>query len=63
MYEDSLSTCSGFNYSPGPTAPLHWVEECILSLSPKDSLERQKILVGINFYGYDYSTVGMEGLL
>ena len=51
-----------FFCSPGPVAPLHWIKECVLSLVPDDqSPNRKKILVGLNFYGYDYTSSGMEG--
>ncbi len=48
--------------SPGPVAPLHWIRDCILSLVPEEgSSNRKKLLVGMNFYGYDFSSAGMEG--
>ena len=46
--------------SPGPVAPLHWVQECVQSLAPNDSPLRKKILVGLNFYGYDFGASSME---
>lgn len=33
------------------------MEECVESLDP-DSLNRDKILLGLNFYGNDYSMTG-----
>ena len=42
---------------PGPNAPLKWMETCVENLDP-DSLNRQKILLGLNFYGNDYSISG-----
>ena len=48
--------------SPGPVAPLHWIQDCVLSLVPdSQSPNRNKILVGLNFYGYDFTSSGMEG--
>ena len=46
--------------SPGPTAPIHWMEECVLGLAPEPSVMRQKILLGLNFYGYDFTSSGMD---
>ncbi|XP_006893413.1 PREDICTED: chitinase domain-containing protein 1 [Elephantulus edwardii] len=40
---------------PGPNAPLSWVRACVQILDPK-SKWRSKILLGLNFYGMDYST-------
>ncbi|XP_027622491.1 chitinase domain-containing protein 1 isoform X2 [Tupaia chinensis] len=39
---------------PGPNAPLSWVRACVQVLDPK-SKWRSKILLGLNFYGMDYS--------
>ncbi|XP_036137017.1 chitinase domain-containing protein 1 isoform X3 [Molossus molossus] len=39
---------------PGPNAPLSWVRACVQLLDPK-SKWRSKILLGLNFYGMDYS--------
>ena len=49
--------------SPGATSPIDWVRECVLSLAPEPSPQRNKILLGLNFYGYDFSTSDMEGIL
>ncbi|XP_060014127.1 chitinase domain-containing protein 1 isoform X1 [Lagenorhynchus albirostris] len=38
----------------GPSAPLSWVRACVQVLDPK-SKWRSKILLGLNFYGMDYS--------
>lgn len=44
---------------PGPNSPLPWMKACIQSLTPKNSSPiRKKILLGLNFYGYDYSVDG-----
>lgn len=48
-------------FSPGPNSPMEWVEECVLSLAPELSPQRQKILLGLNFYGYDFTSSGMDG--
>ncbi|XP_045414501.1 chitinase domain-containing protein 1 isoform X2 [Lemur catta] len=40
---------------PGPNAPLSWVRACVQVLDPK-SKWRSKILLGLNFYGVDYSS-------
>ncbi|XP_076159674.1 chitinase domain-containing protein 1 [Alosa pseudoharengus] len=42
---------------PGPSAPLHWMQDCVLQLDPH-SQWRQKILLGLNLYGLDFSTQG-----
>ncbi|XP_048257205.1 chitinase domain-containing protein 1-like isoform X2 [Haliotis rufescens] len=40
---------------PGPNSPLVWVRECVETLSPPDSAQyRDKILLGLNFYGNHY---------
>ena len=46
--------------SPGANSPIDWVEEVVLSLSPSVSLARQKILLGLNFYGYDFTGSDMS---
>jgi spore germination protein YaaH len=43
---------------PGPTAPLSWVTQNVLRLLPPDHRTSgnqlgHKILMGINFYGYE----------
>ncbi|VDN09477.1 unnamed protein product [Dibothriocephalus latus] len=42
-------------YMPGPNSPIKWVRECVELLAPSGSKSdlRSKILVGLNFYGYD----------
>ena len=44
---------------PGPNSPLTWVRSCVEKLVPdsEDPL-RSKILLGLNFYGYDYTPMG-----
>ena len=41
---------------PVPVAPLSWVRDCVVSLVPEKSEKRQKILLGLNFYGYSYGS-------
>ncbi|XP_074741427.1 chitinase domain-containing protein 1 isoform X3 [Strix uralensis] len=45
---------------PGPNSPLPWVRACVQVLDP-DSRWRNKILLGLNFYGMDYSALGASG--
>ncbi|KAM6961011.1 chitinase domain-containing protein 1 [Aplochiton taeniatus] len=47
---------------PGPSSPLPWIKECVLTLSPNTKW-RQKILLGLNLYGMDFSTQGAEPIL
>ncbi|XP_063053329.1 chitinase domain-containing protein 1 isoform X2 [Engraulis encrasicolus] len=42
---------------PGPSAPLPWMRDCVLQLDPQGQW-RQKILLGLNLYGLDFSTQG-----
>jgi chitinase domain-containing protein 1 len=41
----------------GANSPLKWVEKNIKALSTKKN-ERYKFLMGLNFYGYDYTSTG-----
>ncbi|XP_064480298.1 chitinase domain-containing protein 1-like [Ornithodoros turicata] len=44
---------------PGPSSPISWVRKCVEMLSPDQSNSvRKKILLGLNFYGYDYTSTG-----
>ncbi|XP_013787202.1 chitinase domain-containing protein 1-like [Limulus polyphemus] len=44
---------------PGPNSPVPWMKKCVEHLVPnKNSADRKKILLGLNFYGYDYTSVG-----
>ncbi|XP_075283010.1 chitinase domain-containing protein 1 isoform X3 [Opisthocomus hoazin] len=60
---DSFSLMT-YDYStpqrPGPNSPLPWVRACVQVLDP-DSKWRNKILLGLNFYGVDYSALGTSG--
>ncbi|CAH1247963.1 CHID1 [Branchiostoma lanceolatum] len=42
---------------PGPNAPLDWVKACVLILDPEGA-HRHKILLGLNFYGNDFTGGG-----
>jgi len=59
----SLMTYDFSNPSrPGPNAPIGWVRSCIEALAPnKGDPIRKKLLVGLNFYGFKYSTKGNGG--
>lgn len=43
---------------PGPNAPIQWIKMCIENLVPEMNEQRKKILLGLNFYGNDYSGTG-----
>ncbi|XP_076325892.1 chitinase domain-containing protein 1 [Tachypleus tridentatus] len=44
---------------PGPNSPVSWMKNCVEHLVPdKNSADRKKILLGLNFYGYHYTSVG-----
>lgn len=44
---------------PGPNSPLTWIQNCVERLVPESSDPlRSKILLGLNFYGYDYTPMG-----
>lgn len=42
---------------PGPNSPIQWVRKCVETLDP-DGYHRSQILLGLNFYGYDYTSDG-----
>jgi len=42
---------------PGPNSPLGWVRRCVETLDP-DRTSRSKILLGLNMYGFDYTSQG-----
>ncbi|KAK6626443.1 hypothetical protein RUM44_008916 [Polyplax serrata] len=61
-YVDFFSLMT-YDYSnpqrPGPNSPINWVKKCVLSLVPDETAEkRSKILLGLNFYGNDYTISG-----
>lgn len=44
---------------PGPNSPLTWARDCVEKLVPHaDDPRRSKILLGLNFYGNDYTPMG-----
>ncbi|XP_021355543.1 chitinase domain-containing protein 1-like [Mizuhopecten yessoensis] len=41
---------------PGANSPIDWVKDCVEALVPKeDPISRSKILLGLNFYGNDFT--------
>lgn len=61
-YVNSFSLMS-YDYSsvqkPGPNAPLYWIKRCVEYLIPDEfDPKRRKILIGLNFYGYIYTSEG-----
>lgn len=49
---------------PGPNSPLDWARQCVETLVPKkDDPRRSRILLGINFYGYNYTPEGGGAIL
>ncbi|MBN3294952.1 CHID1 protein, partial [Amia calva] len=42
---------------PGPSAPVSWVRSCVEALDPQ-ARWRHKILLGLNFYGMDFTQQG-----
>ena len=42
---------------PGPNSPIKWIRKCVETLDP-NNYHREKILLGLNFYGYDYTSEG-----
>ncbi|CAG0912393.1 unnamed protein product [Notodromas monacha] len=46
--------------NPGPNSPVGWAESCVRNLCPDELGKdcRDKLLMGINFYGYDYTPTG-----
>lgn len=44
---------------PGPNSPINWIKLCVESLVPDPNDKRRgKILLGLNFYGNDYTVSG-----
>ncbi|KAH0567141.1 chitinase domain-containing protein 1 [Cotesia glomerata] len=49
---------------PGPNSPLEWARECVEKLVPDDDdPKRSKILMGLNFYGNNYTPDGGGAIL
>jgi len=46
-----------FSNRPGPVAPIEWVVACVMHLLSPDSrgVFNNKVLLGLNFYGYDFT--------
>lgn len=44
---------------PGPNAPVSWIRKCVKTLvHDKNDPKRAQILMGLNFYGYNYTPDG-----
>lgn len=48
---------------PGPNGPIDWVRECVELLVPQEGPKRSQILLGLNFYGYNYTPQGGGAIL
>lgn len=46
--------------SPGPIAPLWWVNEVVIYM--QDNIEREKILLGLPTYGYNWAKTGTTAI-
>lgn len=59
-YVDYFSIMT-YDYSsperPGANSPIKWIQKCVESLTPTKS-DRAKFLIGLNFYGYQYTSTG-----
>lgn len=66
LWEDvsyfSLMTYDYSSYErPGANSPLYWMKNVVLHISPDYVKEKRvKILLGLNFYGYDFQPNGGE---
>lgn len=40
--------------SPGPIAPIKWVAQVVNALDVTDVEAKKKIMLGLNFYGFDF---------
>ena len=47
---------------PGPNSPIQWVRKCVENLDPQ-RFYRSQILLGLNFYGYDYTSEGGQPIV
>ena len=47
---------------PGPNSPIHWAKQCVENLDPQ-RFYRSQILLGLNFYGYDYTSEGGQPIV
>ncbi|XP_076243038.1 chitinase domain-containing protein 1 [Calliopsis andreniformis] len=48
---------------PGPNSPIDWIRECVKLLVPEEGPKRSQILLGLNFYGYNYTPQGGGAIL
>ncbi|XP_076669932.1 chitinase domain-containing protein 1 isoform X3 [Andrena cerasifolii] len=48
---------------PGPNSPIDWARECVELLVPEGGPKRSQILLGLNFYGYNYTPQGGGAIL
>ncbi|XP_033334518.2 chitinase domain-containing protein 1 isoform X2 [Megalopta genalis] len=48
---------------PGPNSPIDWATECVELLVPEKGPKRAQILLGLNFYGYNYTPEGGGAIL
>lgn len=67
LYEDvsyfSLMTYDFSTYQrPGANSPLYWMRQVVLHICPEQE-KRGKILLGLNFYGYDFTPEGGEAVV
>ena len=47
---------------PGPNSPIKWIQNCVQALDPQE-FYRSQILLGLNFYGYDYTSEGGQPIV
>lgn len=67
LYDDvsyfSLMTYDFSSYQrPGANSPLYWMKKVVLHICT-DVQKRHKILLGLNFYGYDFTPEGGEAVV
>jgi chitinase domain-containing protein 1 len=67
LYDDvsffSLMTYDFSSYErPGANSPLYWMKNVVLHICPNVE-KRSKILLGFNFYGFDYQPNGGEAVV
>jgi chitinase domain-containing protein 1 len=49
------------NSNPGANSPITWARTCMENLCPSNTNDhtcKSKLLMGLNFYGYDYTPMG-----
>jgi len=70
LLAEGLNTCYSGAYScivsPGPNAPYSWILQSIVKLIPSEELKQgagQKLLVGMNWYGYDFTKGGPQNAI